>query len=76
MLGISKNREQGETALKVIDTRPPSTYFNIKDHKSVPEGAKCPDTRKVCSATDGLLSRLEYLSSIWFDRVVEAVPKV
>ena len=49
--------ERMEMAIKVVDSHPPESRFDIKDHKDTPEGEQCPPSRCVCNATEGPLSR-------------------
>ena len=67
-LGIGSNQDRWQTALKVVESRPPKTVYNVKDHKTIPEGKLCPETRAVCLAIEGPLSRLEDISSFWLDK--------
>ena len=70
-LGINDgNKERFDTATKAVDSKPPNTRFPVKDHKAVDPIKNIPDTRGICSATEGPISRLEYLSSMWIDPVV------
>lgn len=43
----------------------------MKDHKPLPDDQEHPKTREVCSATDGPLSRVEYLTSLWLDPIAD-----
>ena len=68
-IGQDQDKERWDIAGKVVDSKPPDTKFHVKDHKIIPEGQTCPATRKLCNATDGPISRLENVSTIWFDRL-------
>ena len=65
------DRERWDIAFKVVDSKPPVTVFNMKDHKMIPIGGKCPASRKVCNAKDGPLSRIEYMSGLWLNTIAE-----
>ena len=66
-----KDKERWETAKKVVDSKSPITEFHPKDHKEIPQGDIFPPSRGVCNATEGPLTRVEYTSTLWFDKVAE-----
>ena len=63
------NKDRWDTAVKVVDSRPPPARFHVKDHKAIKDGEECPECRSICSAIDGPLSRIEYLTSLWLDKI-------
>ena len=48
------NKERLETAVKVVDSHPLQTIYNVKDHKALSPTSKLPKTKPVCNASDGL----------------------
>ena len=46
------NKERLETAVKVVDSHPPQTIYNVQDHKALSLTSKLPKTRHVCNARD------------------------
>ena len=58
-----------QIALKVLNRHSPNTVYNIKDHISTPGGELCSPWCQVCNAIDGPLSRIEYISGLWLDKV-------
>ena len=55
-LGGDGDKERWDIALKVVDSHPPETRFNIKDHKGIPDGDICPESRAVCNGKEGPIS--------------------
>lgn len=59
--------------MKLVDSHPPETRINIKDHKSTPEGDSISPLQTVSNGKDGLISRIEHLSSLWFDALADRI---
>ena len=74
MLGLGKdNDKRWDVTIKAVDSQPPHTHFHVKDHKEMDPDVDHPKTREITSAIDGPISRLEYITSLWFDPIANRV---
>ena len=65
------NKDRWETTLKVVDCQPPTNRYHVKDHEdSVPDQTH-PKTIDITSTVDGPLSRIEYITSMWMDPMLD-----